>query len=167
MPTLLKAVLLLTGSILAVGCLGFTLHHPVPPMPPPPDYAPLAVVRIDPVHEWTETMVTVRKGERLIIRATGEIRSVTTGRHTNPDGEDWSSFGVGSGGLIGRIDDSKAFGIGARTHLFPDMHARPPHIPFVPPPQRMKGDGRLFLGFKRWRPGKFDGAFTVTIWHQP
>ena len=167
MSTLLKVVSLLTGSIVAAACLGFTLHHPVPPMPPPPDYAPLAVVRIDPAHEWTETIVTVRKGERLIIRATGEIRSVTTGRHTNPDGEDWSSFGVGNGGLIGRIDDSKAFDIGARTHLFPDMHARPPHVPFVPRPLRMKRDGSLFLGFKGWKAGKFDGAFTVTIWDQP
>ena len=167
MPTLLKAASLLTGSMLAAGCLGFTLHHPVPPMPPPPDDAPLAVVRVDPVHEWTATMVTVRKGERLIIRATGEIRRLATGQHTSPDGEGWSSFGVGDGGLIGRIDDGNAFDIGARTHLFPDMHARPPHIPFAPRPLHMKRDGQLLLGFKGWKPGKFDGAFTVTIWDQP
>jgi hypothetical protein len=82
----------------------------------------------------------------------------------NPDGLGWSSFGVGEGGLVRRIDNSNAFDIGARTHLFPDMHGRPPHIPFVPPPLRMKRDGKLFFGFKGWKPGKFDGAFTVSIW---
>ena len=167
MLTLPKKELLLVCSVLVSGCLGFRLHHPVPPMPPPPDYAPLVVVHIEPVHEWTETMVVVRKGERLIIRATGEIRWLTTGRRTNPDGEGWSSFGVGHGGLVGRIDDGKAFDIGARTHLFPDMHARPPHIPFAPRPLRMKRDGTLFLGFRGWKAGEFDGAFTVTIWRQP
>lgn len=159
--------LLLACSVLTSGCLHLTLHHPAPAMPPPPDYAPLAVVRIEPTREWTETTVTVRKGERLIVQANGDIRWTTPDRHTNPDGKGWSSFGVGAGGLVGRIDDSKAFDIGARTHLFPDQHARGPHIPFVPPPLRMKRDGRLSLGFKGWKSDKFDGAFTVTIWRQP
>ena len=156
--------LLLAFSVLTSGCAHVGLHHATPSMPPPPAHPPVAVLRIEPNVEWTETPVTVRKGERLIIQATGEIHSTVPDRRIDPDGKGWSPFGVGTGGLLGRVDGASAFDIGARTHLFPDMHPRPPHIPFVPKPLRMKRDGKLFLGFKDWKSGRFHGAFTVTIW---
>ena len=159
-----KKPLLFACSVLASGCLHLTLHRPAPLMPPTPDYVPLAVVSIDPIAEWTETSLTVREGERLIIRARGNIRGIQPDRQMNPDGRGWSSFGVGEGGLVGRIGDGHVFDIGARTHLFPNVHARPPHVALVPPSLRMRRDGLLFLGFKAWKSGKFSGLFTVTIW---
>ena len=122
---------------------------------------------MDPSRPWTDTGVAVRKGERLVFWATGEIRSVSQPDETiGPDGVGWSSFGVGKRGLIGKIGDNKPFDIGARTHLFPDMHARPPHIPFPPPPLQMKHDGTLLLGLKDWKPGLYHGTFSVRIWRQ-
>lgn len=166
-----RGLVIRTATLLA--CLAsasacvFTLHHPTPPPPTAPTSPPIATVEIDATQPWTDSGVIVRAGERLVFWATGEIRGGRPDQTAGPDGVGWSSFGVGTGGLLGRIGNHKPFDVGARTHLFPDMHARPPHIPFSPPPLKIKHDGSLLLGFKNWKPGLYRGRFSVKIWlHQ-
>lgn len=163
----IRAAILLVCVVSSSACL-FTLHHPAPPPPTAPTGLRSLWCRVDSSRAWTDAGVAVRTGDRLTFWATGEIRrGPSPDDAVGPDGVGWSSFGVGRSGLIGRICDHKRFDIGARTHLFPDMHARPPYIPFSPPPLKMKHDGALRLGFKDWKPGVYRGAFSVSIWRQP
>ena len=103
------------------------------------------------------------RNERLIFWSTGEIRSRSTPNQAiDPDGLEWKFFEVGQGGLIGRVDASKRFDIGARTHLI-----RRDLRDYWPEPLWMPRDGVLFLGIKGWTPGAYQGTFAVSIWrHQ-
>jgi hypothetical protein len=123
------------------------------------------MTRVLPNRPWTNTGLTVRKGERLFFTATGEIRWAASGATCGPDGIDaLIGWRVGRGGLVGRVgEQGKPFAIGSRTTLFPDKHPRPPHHPHPPPPITVPRDGELFLGFESFTPGDNLGSFEVTI----
>ena len=125
---------------------------------------PATVVRVLPDRPWTETGMTVNQGDSIFFSATGEVFWPARNMPSTPDGiKGQPGWSVGAGGLIGRVADSKPFDIGARTALFPDKHARPPHHPYPPPPLRMPRGGTLLLGFKDYRAGTNQGSFEVTI----
>lgn len=125
---------------------------------------PATVIRVVPDRPWTDTGLVVRKGDSIFFMATGEVVWATRNARSSPDGIKGSpNWRVGDGGLVGRVDDSKTFDIGARVGLFPDHHPRPPHHPFPPPPLKMPRDGKLLLGFKAFMPGENEGSFDVTI----
>lgn len=125
---------------------------------------PATVIRVVPDRPWTDSGLVVKKGDSIFFTATGEVVWATRITRSSADGIKGSpGWHVGEGGLVGRVDDSKAFDIGARVGLFPDRHARPPHHPFPPPPLRMPRDGKLLLGFKAFMPGENKGNFEVTI----
>lgn len=130
-----------------------------------PDPAmPATVIHVVPDRPWTDTGLVVRKGDSIFFTATGEVIWATRNARFGADGVKGSpGWRVGEGGLVGRVGDSKTFDIGARVGLFADQHARPPHHPFPPPPLKMSRDGKLFLGFKAFMPGKNEGSFDVTI----
>lgn len=156
----LALVALLTWS----GCV---LIPRVPPPPTPPSAEPLSVVKVDAAQEWTDSGLVVRKGERLIFWATGQIQpSAKPNRILGPDGDGGLYYRVGKGGLVGRIGNGRPFTVGARTHLF-RRGGKSSHLPFAPPPIEMKQDGTLRLGLKDWRVGSYQGAFSVSIWSAP
>ena len=157
-PKVLALVALLTWS----ACL-----PRIPPPPTPPSAEPLAVVEVDATQEWTDSRIVVRKGERLIFWATGQIQlSSKPNRILGPDGDGGLYYRVGKGGLIARIGNERPFTIGARTHLF-RRAGKGSYLPFAPPPIEMKRDGTLRLGFKDWKVGSYQGAFSVSIWPAP
>jgi hypothetical protein len=125
-----------------------------------------ATVTVHPTAEWSDTGITVHKGDRLVFTASGEVYWQARDLATGPDGDHgvpgWS---VGSGGLRGRVGpDGHPFDLGARTTtLPPPKHTRPPKEPYVPPPVRMPADGSLYLGFKQFTNGANTGRFDVTI----
>jgi hypothetical protein len=118
---------------------------------------------LTPTAEWTATGIVVHKGDLLLFTASGDVS--WTGRgSTGPDGAGGQpGWSVGPGGLVGKVGAGKPFDLGARTGLFPDLHARPPHHPYPPPAIAMPGSGELILGFKAFAPGTNSGAFEVRI----
>ena len=141
------------------------IRTPAPPSPP--TEPPLVEVTVDVSQEWTDAGFSVRKGDRFVFWATGEIRASANGEQTaGPDGIEPSAYRVGKGGLMGRVADSKAFDVGARTHLIWKGAYRS-HRLVTPPPIEMKGDGPLRLGVRDWKPGRFEGTFMVSIWRAP
>lgn len=153
----------------AVAAIGVSaacaLRTPAPPKPP--TEPPLVEVTVDVSREWADTGLTVQKGDRLVFWATGEIRARAGAERTaGPDGiEPWASR-VGKGGLVGRVADSKAFDIGARTHLIWKQVYRSFRL-VTPPPLEMKADGPLRLGVRGWKAGRYEGTFMVSIWRAP
>ena len=131
----------------------------------PDPAAASTVVTVMPTAPWTEVAVTVRKGERLLFTARGDVFWERSRSTTGPDGyKGVAGWSVGRGGLVGKVGiDGKSFDIGARVGLFPDKHARPPHHPYPPPPLEMPSDGTLYVGFKEFTAGANTGTFTVTI----
>lgn len=136
-----------------------------PPVREPDLAAAVAITRVEPKCPWTDTGLSVYKGERLFFTATGEVRWAVNGTTSGPDGMNGLvGWRVGRGGLVGRVGEAgRPFAIGGRTTLFPDQHARPPHHPYPPPPIKMPHDGKLFLGFESFMPGDNQGSFEVTI----
>jgi hypothetical protein len=138
------------------------------PLPPKYKSDPATVatrLELSPSVAWSETSLTVRRGDELLFVATGQVTWGASNASTSPDGQDGvAGWHVGRGGLVGKIGpDGTPFDIGARDKLFPDKHPRPPHHPYPPPPIKMPRNGRLFLGFKDFTAGANTGMFTVTI----
>jgi hypothetical protein len=125
-----------------------------------------ATVIVTPTSEWSDTGISVHKGDRLVFTATGDVYWQARSHAIGPDGDHgvpgWS---VGPGGLRARVgSNGHPFDLGARTTaLQPPKHARPPKAPYVPPPVTMPADGSLFLGFKQFMDGANTGRFDVTI----
>jgi hypothetical protein len=131
-----------------------------------PDLTPaVAIVRLMPDRAWTDTGLSVRKGERLFMTTTGEVRWAGKGATSGPDGIDGlAGWRVGPGGLVGRVGDTaRPFAVGGRATDFPDQHPRPPHPRHPPPAIKMPRDGTLFLGFRDFAAGDNQGSFEVTI----
>ena len=136
----------------------------LPPAPLAPARPALAEVTVDVGREWSESGVVVRRGDRLVFWATGEVLAVSRPEEpVGPDGITPSAFGVGKGGLVGRIGEAKPFDIGARTHLIWKRAGRSSRL-VTPPPLEMKRDGVLYLGVRGWKPGWYEGTFLVSIW---
>lgn len=135
------------------------------PLPPSPPARPaLAEVAVDVGRAWTDSGVAVRKGDRLVFWATGDVKVRSRPEQTTgPDGMGAWAHRVGKGGLVGRVGEGKPFDIGARTHLIWRGAGRAQRL-VAPPPIEMKRDGVLRLGIRDWRPGRYDGTFLVSIW---
>lgn len=77
-------------------------------------------VRVEANQPWTSTGITVKKGDRVSFRTTGQIAfGRGSGQVTGPDGNDSSrnpAFPVGAmpvGGLVGRVGNGAPFPIGS------------------------------------------------------
>jgi hypothetical protein len=116
-----------------------------------------ASVRVEASQPWTDTGITVKKGDRLTFRADGEI-SVAPGANANPDGAPGmksNKYPVPAnqaGTLIGRVGSGGVFA-GGRTFA----------IGTIIQPIKMQADGRLMLGINDDNFGDNSGAFSVTI----
>ena len=127
---------------------------------------PFRVIVMQADRPWTDTGMTVQRGEQLFLTATGNV--FWTGRNAaaGPDGiKGYPGWTIGTGGLIGRIDGaSKSFDVGARTQMFLSKFLRH-HTYYPPPPIRMPADGPLLVGFKNFSQGPNRGEFEITIRH--
>jgi hypothetical protein len=113
---------------------------------------PAGGIRVDGARAWTDTGVTVRKGDRLAFSATGQIAFRTGGDLVSPQGSPTETSpatpvpALGVGGLIGRVGTGAAFPIGISTQ-----------------PITMPANGRLYLGINDTGVSDNSGAFVVTI----
>lgn len=152
----------IVASVLGMGCA-----VRIPPAPTPPPNPPVAELVVDAERGWTDSGVVVRRGDRLVFWATGEVVVSSKRNHrVGPDGHNAYGQSVGRGGLVGRVGDGKPFDIGARTHLIWQGVSRAQRL-VTPPPIEMKGDGALFLGVRDWTAGGYAGTFVVSIWRVP
>jgi len=102
---------------------------------------------------WTDTGITVKKGDRLSFQGTGQISfGQSAGQTAGPDGNadvKNASYPVpvaGAGALIGKVGNSAAFPIGSNTA-----------------PITMPADGRLMLGINDDQLNDNSGAFSVVV----
>jgi hypothetical protein len=164
-------IMLLLTFLLTAACASYLkpcfadCTSPDPARFVPDPGAAATVVAFQPTAPWMDTGLTVHKGDLFLVSATGEVFWQARNQKTGGDGLGGTpGWNVGTGGLQGKVGaDGKAFDLGARTSLFPDKHARPPHHPHPPPPIAMPSDGALYLGFKAFTAGANTGALEVTI----
>jgi len=110
------------------------------------------VVRVEATRPWTDTGITVQRGERIAFSVKGEIQIAPTTR-VGPDG-DLNSPGrraypvpsLHSGALVGRVGQGAPFPIGGRTDAI-----------------AMPVNGRLLLGINDDNFRDNRGAFEVTM----
>lgn len=105
-------------------------------------------VTVDATHPWIDSGLTVRKGDRLVFHADGQIRwGARPDQVAGPEGHDAKAGKLGAGGLIGRVGSSgKPFVVG---------NTRAPIV--------MTKSGKLFLGINDFVFKDNSGSFTVTI----
>ncbi len=113
-------------------------------------------VRVEANQAWSDSGITVKKGDRVAFRANGQIAfGPNPGQTAGPDGNNalhQQAYPVPVmpvGGLIGKVGNSAAFPIGSNTQ------------PIV-----MPADGRLMLGINDNELGDNSGYFTVTVTKQ-
>lgn len=113
-------------------------------------------IRVQANQAWNATGITVKKGDRVSFRATGQIAFGTSpGQTAGPDGNNalkqqgYPVPVMPVGGLIGRVGNSAPFPIGSNTQ------------PIV-----MPADGQLLLGVNDNELGDNSGYFTVTVTKQ-
>jgi hypothetical protein len=91
--------------------------------------------RVAANQRWTDTGISVKKGDRVAFRATGQIQWAQSGENAGPDGndsvrrQDYPVTAMPVGGLIGKVGSSGPFPIGSNAQ------------PIV-----MPAAGRLMLG---------------------
>lgn len=108
---------------------------------------------------WTDTNITVRRGEWVSFNASGQIE-VSAGTIANPDGSSsWTGPRTGFpvpamaiGGLIGKVGNSAPFPIGSNTKPIQMVAGG-----------GLSGGGRLYLGINDTYCADNKGSFTVTI----
>ena len=110
-------------------------------------------IRVDANQAWTDTGMTVKKGDRVAFRASGQISyGQSPGMTAGPDGNGelkQPSYPVPVmpvGGLIAKVGNMAPFPIGSNTQ------------PIV-----MPADGRLMLGVNDNELGDNSGYFTVAV----
>jgi len=114
---------------------------------------PGGAIQVNANQPWTDTGITVRRGDRIAFSTTGQvaIRQGTTAT-LGPDGDPNESRAgapvqsVGVGALIGRIGTGAPFAIGANSQ-----------------PITMPSAGRLYLGVNDAGTSDNSGSFVVTI----
>jgi len=106
---------------------------------------------------WTDTGIDVKQGDRVTFSASGQVR-VATGNGpevvADPNGAgqfnaprtNFPYQGMAVGGLIARVGNGKAFGVGT-----------------INTPISMPDNGRLFLGINDDGFGDNSGAFSVVV----
>ena len=125
------------------------------PTPPLPSTLPAAggQIRVPGNQRWTDTGLTVRRGDRITFNASGKVQLSSNGSDTagpagatsgrRPSGPMPQVF---AGALIGRVGPVGLFGIGSQTT-----------------PLTMPADGRLFLGVNDDEVNDNHGEFTVDV----
>jgi hypothetical protein len=110
-------------------------------------------VRVLANQPWTYTGLTVRKGDRVSFRASGQINfGQSPGQTANADGNDqmhnpaYPVPVMPAGGLIGKVGSSAPFPIGANTQ-----------------PITMPADGQLMLGVNDNEVNDNTGYFSVIV----
>jgi len=131
-----------TGAPAAVGTSGQAYSAPAP-----------GEVRVYANQQWNNTGITVRKGDRVSFRTSGQIEfGQSPGQTAGPDGNDQlhnPSYPVAVmpvGGLIAKVGTSAPFPIGSNTQ-----------------PITMPADGQLLLGVNDNEVGDNSGFFSVYI----
>jgi hypothetical protein len=119
--------------------------------------APPGSIAVNGNQPWTDAGINVKRGDRIVFSSTGQVR-VATGNSADavagPDGAgafqaprtNYPYQGMAVGGLIAKVGNGRAFGIGSITQ-----------------PISMPADGRLSLGINDDGFGDNSGAFYVTI----
>jgi hypothetical protein len=116
---------------------------------------PAGALRVEAARQWTDTNISVRRGDRLIFSTTGQVAiRANTGASDmlGPDGSPTDdrtgapTAAIGVGGLIGRIGAGRPFPIGSNSQ-----------------PITMQASGRLYLGINDAGTADNSGAFVVTI----
>jgi hypothetical protein len=126
----------------AVGTSG-TVTQEVPP----------GDIRVDANRPWTDTGITVRRGERLMFNSTGNI-NLAEGLSAGVNGTSATSGNypvrdASAGTLIGRVGNSAPFVIGSQGEL------------------TMPANGRLMLGVNDDHFADNNGFFSVGVARQP
>ena len=109
-------------------------------------------VTVEAARGWTDTGITVRRGQRVSFTTTGKVAFRSGGETVGPDGNfNESKAGApvpaaGIGALIGRVGNGAPFAIGANSQAL-----------------TMPAAGRLFLGVNDADTGDNSGNFSVTI----
>jgi hypothetical protein len=108
------------------------------------------VVTVSSRQLWTPTGLIVRRGERVGLLSTGQIRLSLAGMSASPDGSGQNDPGAPlpqtpSGTLIGRIGNGRPFVIGTQSEI------------------EMPDSGPLVLGVNDSELSDNDGAFRVEI----
>jgi hypothetical protein len=110
-------------------------------------------VQVQANQQWTDTGVTVKKGDRVAFQTSGEIRwGQSPDQTAGPDGNGsmrnpaYPVPVAAVGALIGRVGNSAPFPIGSNNQ------------PIV-----MPADGRLYLGVNDNEVGDNSGAFSVIV----
>ncbi len=112
---------------------------------------PSGAIRVEGNRDWTDTGITVRRGQRLGFSTNGQV-AFRGNEQVGPDGSAGESRNgapvqsIGVGGLIGRVGAGAPFAIGSNNQLI-----------------TMPANGRLYLGINDSGVGDNSGAFTVTI----
>ncbi len=142
------------------------LNAPPAPTPPPAPAPPATAtpgaavpagaignIRVEANRPWNDTGINVRKGDRLVFSATGQISIRQGGTEAiGPDGSPTEarngapSQAIGVGGLIGRVANGQIFAIGSSSAAI-----------------TMPAAGRLFLGVNDAGTADNSGAFVVSI----
>ena len=118
------------------------------------DDVPGGNIRVEANRDWTDTGITVRRGERLIVNPTGNI-NVGVGLSAGVNGtsavssNNYPVRSASAGTLIGRVSNGAPFVIGSQTEV------------------TMPASGRLYLGVNDDHFGDNNGFFSVGIARQP
>jgi hypothetical protein len=114
---------------------------------------PAGAIQVNASQPWTDTAITVRKGDRIAFSTTGQITiRQNSSDMIGPDGSATENRAgapvqtVGVGGLIGRIGTGAPFAIGSNSQ-----------------PITMPAAGRLYLGVNDSGVSDNSGAFVVTV----
>jgi hypothetical protein len=119
--------------------------------------APPGSIAVNGNQPWTDTQITVKKGDRIVFSATGQVR-VASGDSADavagPDGAggfnaprtNYPYPPLPVGGLIAKVGNDRPFGVGS-----------------IKTPISMPDNGRLYLGINDDGFGDNSGAFYVTI----
>jgi len=117
--------------------------------------APSGSISVNANQPWTDTGVTVKRGDKVSFSTTGQVQIAGGGSaeaNATPDGNGTTAKtavpvpAMGVGGLIAKVGNSAPFPIGSNAQ-----------------PITMPADGRLYLGVNDDQFGDNSGAFMVLI----
>jgi hypothetical protein len=120
---------------------------------PAPAPLPAGGIQVDGARAWTDTGITVRRGDRIRFSASGQVAFRTGGGDmVGPQGSPTELSptapvpALGVGALIGRVGTGAPFPIGANSQLM-----------------TMPANGKLYLGINDAGVSDNSGAFVVTV----
>jgi hypothetical protein len=128
--------------------------RPAAPAPSPEPALPPGAIRVPATAAWVSTGVTIRRGDRALFEASGEVqlsgdpedKAGTAGSYRGRQAQGSPLPQAPVGALIGRVGTSAPFAIGNMTTPLP-----------------MPGEGELFLTVNDDEQRDNQGAFTVVV----